>query len=127
MTAEPARPLGEIIRTQRRVAQMSLRRLASLSSVSNPYLSQIERGLHEPSFRVLQAVADALDVSVEAMLADAGMLRRRSEAAPEPAESAVPVPSATEQAIDADDRLSPDQKAALLATYRAYVGPARDD
>lgn len=122
VTVEPARPLGEIIRTQRRVAQMSLRRLASLSSVSNPYLSQIERGLHEPSFRVLQAVADALDVSVEAMLADAGMLRRRSAEVQESA----PAPSATERAIDADDRLSPDQKAALLATYRAYVGTRRD-
>ena len=121
MTAEPARPLGEIIRTQRRLARLSLRRLADLSAVSNPYLSQVERGLHEPSFRVLQAVADALDVSVETILVEAGMLRpaRSEPRVPEVDDGA---PSATEHAITADPRLSPEQRTALLSVYRSYVG-----
>lgn len=123
MTADPARPLGEIIRAQRRLAQMSLRRLADLSAVSNPYLSQVERGLHEPSFRVMQAVADALDVSTETLLRQAGLLGAARE--PESGEDAGS--SRTERAIEADERLSPDEKAALLSVYRSYVGAPRDD
>lgn len=109
-----ARPLGEIIRAQRQLARMTLRQLAATSAVSNPYLSQVERGLHEPSFRVLQAVADALDTSAESLLRAAGML-------PEARDSHV---SAVERAIEVDDRLAPDHKAALLAAYRSYVGDA---
>jgi transcriptional regulator with XRE-family HTH domain len=133
--ADPARPLGEIIRAQRRLARLSLRQLAAMSAVSNPYLSQIERGLHEPSFRVLQAVADALDMSVEVMLGEAGMLRVAGregaggdEDASAGAERGEPAAgdegSATERAIAADPRLSADQRAALLSVYRSYVGAA---
>ncbi len=65
--------LGTFIRTQRRLANLSLRDMAELAKVSNPYLSQIERGLHEPSVRVLKAIAEALDMSAETLLAQAGL------------------------------------------------------
>jgi transcriptional regulator with XRE-family HTH domain len=70
---EQLQVLGEFIRTQRKQAQMSLRDLADLTNVSNPYLSQIERGLHEPSVRVLKAISDALNVSIETLLVRSGM------------------------------------------------------
>lgn len=105
--------LGTFIRTQRQMAKLSLRQLAELAKVSNPYLSQLERGLHAPSMRVLQSIADALDVSLETVLAQAGLL---------PPDEAVPAPSAaTEAAIRADPLLSDEQKEALLSVYRSYV------
>ena len=66
--------LGSFIRSQRKLANLSLRQLADLTSLSNPYLSQIERGLHQPSVRVLRLLADALNVSGETLLAEAGLL-----------------------------------------------------
>ena len=66
--------LGAYIRTQRKLANLSLRQLADMTSLSNPYLSQIERGLHQPSVRVLKLLSDALDVSAETLLAQAGLL-----------------------------------------------------
>src|SRR3954470_7943713 len=66
--------LGEFIRSQRKLAHLSLRDLAERTDVSNPYLSQIERGLHEPSVRVLRAIARALTGSPETLLAQAGLL-----------------------------------------------------
>ena len=66
--------LGAFIRTQRQMANLSLRQLADLTSLSNPYLSQVERGLHEPSVRVLKAISDALNVSAETLLAQAGLV-----------------------------------------------------
>src|ERR1044072_8286486 len=66
--------LGEFIRSQRQMAEMSLRDLAARTNVSNPYLSQIERGMHEPSVRVLKAIAGALNLSAETLLAQAGLL-----------------------------------------------------
>jgi transcriptional regulator with XRE-family HTH domain len=110
--------LGEFIRTQRRLANLSLRDLAERTAVSNPYLSQIERGLHEPSVRVLKAIAGALDLSAETLLAQAGLLERDGEAA-------APHRGATEAAISADPDLSEDQKRALLAVYRSYVDATR--
>src|SRR5690349_16368092 len=65
--------LGSFIRSQRKLANLSLRQLAELTSLSNPYLSQIERGLHQPSVRVLRSLADALNVSAETLLAQAGL------------------------------------------------------
>src|SRR3989449_7569144 len=70
--------LGELIRSQRTLANLSLRQLAERTNVSNPYLSQIERGLHEPSVRVLKSIAKALNVSAETLLAQAGMLEGES-------------------------------------------------
>ena len=65
---------GSFVRTQRQLAKLSLRELAELARVSNPYLSQIERGLHEPSIRVIQGIAKALDISTETLLAQVGLV-----------------------------------------------------
>jgi transcriptional regulator with XRE-family HTH domain len=119
--------LGAFIRSQRKMANLSLRQLADLTSLSNPYLSQVERGLHEPSVRVLKAISDALNVSAETLLAQAGLVDavagRSADAAAE-----TPEEDRTEDAIAADKRLSDDQRAALLAVYRSMVdrilGPA---
>lgn len=102
--------LGEYLRAQRRLANLSLRQVAELAGVSNPYLSQIERGLHEPSVHILRSVAQALNLSAETVLGQAGLL------AQEPG----PARTDTEAAIRADDGLSEDQKQALLAVYRSY-------
>lgn len=66
--------LGAFIRERRKQANLSLRQLAELTSLSNPYLSQIERGLHQPSVRVLRAISDALNLSAESLLAQAGLI-----------------------------------------------------
>jgi len=107
--------LGEFIRTQRQLAKLSLRDVAEKARVSNPYLSQIERGKHEPSVRVLRAIAAALEISTESLLARAGLLE----------DADAPAPSATSDAIRADDALTSEQKDALLAVYRSYVDANR--
>jgi transcriptional regulator with XRE-family HTH domain len=112
--------LGAFIRTQRQLANLSLRQLADLTSLSNPYLSQVERGLHEPSVRVLKAISDALNVSAETLLAQAGLVDAvTGENAGGPEETGEE--ERTEAAIAADKRLSDDQKAALIAVYRSMV------
>jgi transcriptional regulator with XRE-family HTH domain len=105
------RALGSFIRAQRKLANLSLRQAAALANVSNPYLSQIERGLHEPSVRVLRSIAKALDVSAETLLDSAGLLD--DERPPTPS-------SDTEAAIRADALLTDEQKQALLSVYRSY-------
>jgi transcriptional regulator with XRE-family HTH domain len=107
--------LGNFIRTQRRLANLSLRDLAARTEVSNPYLSQIERGLHEPSVRVLKAIAAALDLSAETLLAQAGLLDK------DPARTVEGDPGTTRVAIRADARLTEEQKQALLAVYQSYL------
>jgi transcriptional regulator with XRE-family HTH domain len=107
--------LGAFIHSQRTQAKLTLRELSERTNVSNPYLSQIERGLHEPSVRVLKAIALALNVSVETMLVRAGLLSE---------DGSDSGPTSTEAAIQADPRLSDDQRASLLAVYRTYVTPA---
>jgi transcriptional regulator with XRE-family HTH domain len=110
--------LGSFIREQRKQANLSLRQLAELTSLSNPYLSQVERGLHQPSVRVLRAISDALNLSAETLLAQAGLI---DAMAGEPgADEQAPVPD-TEQAIRADKRLSEDQKSALIVVYRSML------
>ncbi len=115
--------LGAFIRDQRKRAGLSLRQMAELTSLSNPYLSQVERGLHEPSVRVLKAISEALNLSAETLLAEAGLIdamagggRDGKRAGQEPE-----VPE-VEDAIRADQRLSDDQKAALIAVYRSMLG-----
>ena len=73
--------LGAYIRTQRQLAALSQRQLAAMTNVSNAYLSQIERGLHQPSVKVLRSIADALNLSGEALLARAGMATPEQEQA----------------------------------------------
>ena len=119
--------LGAFIRDQRKRAGLSLRQLAELTSLSNPYLSQVERGLHQPSVRVLKALSGALNVSAETLLAQAGLIDAMvpSEIKDEVAEAATEertVPG-TEEAILADPRLGQEQKAALIAVYRSMLGP----
>jgi transcriptional regulator with XRE-family HTH domain len=104
-------PLGEFIRLQREIAHMSLRQLGELADVSNAYLSQVERGLYQPSAQVLKSVADALHISAEELYTRAGLLDDDAR------------PPSVEEAIRLDDRLTPEQKDALLAVYRGFVGP----
>ena len=112
--------LGAFIRTQRKLANLSLRQLADMTSLSNPYLSQIERGLHQPSVRVLKLISDALDVSAETLLAQAGLLDPERAAAAEPTAASTQAPDA-EAAIRADQRLTDDQKSALITVYRSML------
>jgi transcriptional regulator with XRE-family HTH domain len=114
--------LAAFIRSQRRLANLSLRQLADLTEVSNPYLSQIERGLHEPSVRVLRSIARALNVSAETLLAQAGLLSDE-EAGGAPGEGHGGPD--TEAAIRADPALTEAQKAALLTVYRSYLDDNR--
>lgn len=102
--------LGDFIRNQREIARMSVRRLADLAGVSNPYLSQIERGLRRPSAEILQQLAAALKISVETLYVRAGLLS--DDAA---SEASVP------EAIGRDPVLTPEQKQALLNVYESFV------
>ena len=111
---------GAFIRSQRKLADLSLRQLAELTSLSNPYLSQLERGMHQPSVRVLKLLSGALDVSAEMLLAQAGLLDLR----PEDTADAPPVPESVEAAVEADDRLDDEQKRAILAVYRSMLRPS---
>jgi transcriptional regulator with XRE-family HTH domain len=116
--------LGAFIRAQRKMANLSLRQLAELTSLSNPYLSQVERGLHQPSVRVLKAISDALNLSAETLLAQAGLFDAAREDTDEEgsAQGEASQNVQTEDAIRADARLSDDQKAALIAVYRSMFG-----
>lgn len=109
--------LGGFIRTQRRLANLTLRDMADLANISNPYLSQVERGLHEPSVRVLKAIASALDLSAETLLAQAGLFDDAE--GDDPRVDSTPD---TETAIRIDPKLTDDQKEALLAVYRGFLG-----
>ncbi len=103
--------LGDYLREQRGQAQMSLRQLAELTDVSNPYLSQIERGLRRPSAEVLQQIAKALRISAESLYVRAGILDADESGA-----------RMVEDAIALDSRLTERQKTALLDIYRSFVG-----
>lgn len=129
--ALPIKPLGEYIREQRRSAQYSVRQLAQVAGVSNPYLSQIERGLRKPSAEILQQLARALQISAETLYVRAGLL----DGAPE--EAGVDEDAATggregdrghgeyegvgvREAVASDPWLSGRQKRALLDIYEAF-------
>jgi transcriptional regulator with XRE-family HTH domain len=109
--ADRADRLGEIIRRQRELSELSMRQFAELAGISNPYLSQIERGLREPSERVLDAIASVLHVSVDALYEQAGVTPEDEDEAP----------SAVEDAIREDQRLTGRQRQALLEVYRAFT------
>src|SRR3954454_22465503 len=111
--------LGSFIRSQRRLANRSLRQLAELTDVSHPYLSQIERRLHEPSVRVLKSIARALNVSAETLLSQAGLLEGE-EAGVASGGGSRSQPD-TEAAIRSDPQLTDSQKNALLGVYRSYL------
>jgi len=112
--------LGAFIRSRRKLANLTLRQLAERTRLSNPYLSQIERGLHQPSVRVIRLISDALNVSAETLLAQAGLLRHDHSADG----TSQTGPSTVEEAIQAESRLSAEQKSALVAVFRSML-PAR--
>jgi transcriptional regulator with XRE-family HTH domain len=114
MPNRAAASLGEIIRQQRELAEMSMRQFAELAGISNPYLSQIERGLRAPSEQVLSSIADALKVSAAALYEQAGV----------PAPGTEPEANAVRDAIRADERLTGRQRTALLEVYEAFVAMA---
>jgi transcriptional regulator with XRE-family HTH domain len=116
---EQREALGAFIRAQRKTANLSLRQLAQLTSLSNPYLSQVERGLHQPSVRVLKAISDALNVSAETLLAQAGLIDAVTGESPDV--PAADQGSRTEAVIRTDPRLSAEQRAALIAVYRSMI------
>jgi transcriptional regulator with XRE-family HTH domain len=107
--------LGGYIRLQRQLADLSLRQLADMTKVSNAYLSQIERGLHQPSLRVLRSIADALNLSADALLSQAGMAAGKDK------ESGTG--SSTEAAILSDPGLGPEERETLLRVYRSLRRP----
>jgi transcriptional regulator with XRE-family HTH domain len=116
--------LGAFIREQRKRANLSLRQLAELTSLSNPYLSQVERGLHQPSVRVLKALSGALNVSAETLMAQAGLIDAIAGDATAATDNGAPNVPGIEQAIRADPRLGDEQKAALIAVYRSMLSSA---
>ncbi len=108
----PIDPLdvGAFIRSHRERAEISIRKLAELADVSNPYLSQIERGLRKPSADVLQQVANALRISVETLYVRAGILPEGDRGT-----------STVSEAIERDPHLTPEQKSALLSVYESFL------
>lgn len=115
-TAVPRNPadrlhdVGEFIRQQRENAQQSIRDLARSAGVSNPYLSQIERGIRKPSADILQQIARALEISAESLYVRAGILEGTEQR-----------PSTVIEAVTADERLTPEQRQSLLSVYRSFV------
>jgi transcriptional regulator with XRE-family HTH domain len=104
--------VGDFIRMQRQLGQLSLRQLAELADVSNAYLSQVERGLYTPSAQVLKSIARALDLSAGVLYSRAGLLDE------EPRADA----GGVEEAIRLDDGLTAEQKETLLRVYRSLHG-----
>jgi transcriptional regulator with XRE-family HTH domain len=111
----PVSSLGEAIRRQRELSKVSMRQFASMAGISNPYLSQIERGLRAPSERVLDAIARSLETSTDALYEQAGIVR-------EPGDDDE---LGTREAIEADDRLTGRQRRALLEVYDSFLAVNR--
>ncbi len=102
--------LGDFIRSQRRLAELSQRELARLADLSDAYLSQLERGLHEPSVRVLNGLSEALNVPNDRLLRFLGLNSEDDETGP-----------STESVIQTDDRLTDTQKQSLLDVLNAFL------
>lgn len=117
--------VGAFIREQRRLVQLSQRQLAKATGLSDTYLSQLERGMHEPSVRALRAIAKGLNVSADQLISLTGALaddlEEQGDASPEAAQADAARPVGTEEAIRADARLSEAQKTALLAVLHSYL------
>jgi transcriptional regulator with XRE-family HTH domain len=112
--------LGSFIRMQRQLAQLSLREMAAMTAVSNAYLSQVERDLHQPSLKVLQSIAEALGIPAADLLSYAGITSpQATDSAMEPSNESGH--SDTERAIKTDPRLTQAQREALLGVYRSFL------
>jgi transcriptional regulator with XRE-family HTH domain len=107
---ESAPSLGDFIRRQRELSEVSMRRFAQLVGISNPYLSQIERGLRAPSEQVVQSIADVLQVSAETLYEQAGLPNETED------------PSRVIEAIEEDPELTARQRQALIEVYNAFTG-----
>lgn len=114
---DPVAAFGDYVRSQRKLAKLSLRQFADLTSLSNPYLSKLERGLHQPSVAAVTNIAKALGVPAETLLAKAAGIVPGLDGDSGDDE---PILS-TEQAIKQDPALTDDQKLALLSVYRSFV------
>jgi transcriptional regulator with XRE-family HTH domain len=108
MRNETVKSIGDYIREQREQARISMRQLAQQAGVSNPYLSQIERGLRKPSADILQQIAKGLRISAEALYVQAGILEDR------------PADSGVRSALLADPELSERQKQVLIEIYESF-------
>ena len=106
--------LGEIIRRQRELNALSMRQFAQMVGISNPYLSQIERGLREPSDKVVDAIAKSLETSADTLYEQAGLY----------AEDEAPPAAAVIEAIRADPALTGRQRQALIQVYEAFAAQA---
>ncbi|GGD07073.1 helix-turn-helix domain-containing protein [Nocardioides daphniae] len=104
--------VGDFLKEQRQASRLSLRQLADLAGVSNPYLSQIERGLRKPSAEVLQQLAKALRISAEQLYVQAGLITPDSPAATR---------TSVEVAVLADHRLTASQRQSLLEIHASFV------
>lgn len=113
--ADLGRDIGSYIRQQRSSAKISLRQLSKLAGVSNPYLSQIERGVRKPSAEILQQIAKGLRISAEALYVQAGILDDLPEGGP------------VLDAIRADTELSERQKTVLLDVYESFRRQNREE
>lgn len=109
--ADEPESLGEFIRKQRELHELSMRQVAEMSGISNPYLSQIERGLREPSERVMEAIAKSLEMSAEKLYEQSGRGADGDEDGP----------SEVELAIKNDKRLTARQRQALLEVYHSFA------
>jgi transcriptional regulator with XRE-family HTH domain len=112
MVDKPLDALGKFIRTQRELTHRSLRQVADAAKISNAYLSQVERGIYKPSADVLRSIADALNISKDALYKQAGILDADDSPGSAPD---------VEQSIRLDPRLSDGQKDALLQVYRGFL------
>lgn len=121
MSRLPVPDLGAYLREQREAAQMSVRQVAKAAGISNPYLSQIERGLRRPSAEILQQLAKGLRISAEQLYVRAGILDDSATGAP------VEQPYDVTVAILADPRLNDRQRRALLDVYRSFVGDGAEE
>jgi transcriptional regulator with XRE-family HTH domain len=106
--------VGSFIREQRERSALSIRKLADMTGVSNPYLSQIERGVRTPSAEILRSIGEALSIRTETLYERAGLLDRDE-------------PPGVPESIDADTRLSRSQKQALMEIYTSFIGTEQED
>lgn len=112
---QPLTDLGSFIRQQREKSAMSLRKLAEAAGVSNPYLSQIERGLRKPSAEILKSIARALSIRAESLYERAGLLEGVGEMV------------SVREAIESDTALTPSQKQALMQIYVSFISDNQEE
>lgn len=110
----PQLDVGSFIKEQRERSALSIRKLADMTGVSNPYLSQIERGIRTPSAEILRSIGDALSIRTETLYEKAGLLDRDD-------------PPGVPDAIDADDKLTRTQKQALMEIYSSFIATDQEE